>query len=416
MSTCAALPACVQTSRSDAVPPVPPVPKLPTVLILGSGLIGCSIGLALTQEGSYDVLLADRDARALQVAIARGAGRPWDGAETVEVVVAAGPPGAIGHQLHDVQRLNIGQTYTHVSSVQSQVQREVEALGCDLSSIVGGHPLAGRETSGPEGSSAELFVGRPWAVCASPSSTPSAVARVWALATACGASPLAASPAEHDRAVALLSHLPQVAASALAALLVRGVAEAGTGPTHSRPLMDLSGNGLADTTRIAASSAPMWTDILTGNAAELAPLVRDLATLLSRLATDLDTSLVGTAATGQATTGTELGTEASVARRRVQALLEAGNLGRAMVPVKRGVREAGFALVAVEVDDQPGRLAALLTAAGAGGFNVEDVRVDHVPGRATGVIELLVARETAPAVAAALQAAGWRVVSASLPH
>lgn len=369
---------------------------MPTVLVLGTGLIGCSVGLALAQEGSYRVLVADRDPTTLQTALERGAGRPWDGSERVDVVVAAGPPRALAGQLKDAQDLDIGTTYTHVSSVQSQVQREVEALGCDLSSIVGGHPLAGRETSGPAGASADLFVGRPWAICASPASGPAAVSQVWALAAACGAVPLKASPAEHDRAVALLSHLPQVAASALAALLVPGTAQLGVGA-----LTALSGNGLADTTRIAASPADLWTDILTANAAHLAPLVRDLADLLADLARDLD------AATDD---------REPPARGRVHGFLAQGNQGRALVPVKRGLREEGFALVAVEVDDQPGRLAALLTAAGEGGFNVEDVRVDHVPGRPTGVVELLVRRETAASMAAALQLLGWQVVTASSPN
>jgi prephenate dehydrogenase len=371
-----------------------------SVLVLGTGLIGTSLGLALLHaspgpDGPHDVLLDDVSPDNLQAALERGAGRPWDRKEQVDLLVAAGPPRAIPGQLRETQRLGLASTYTHVSSVQSQVQREVEALSCDLSSIVGGHPLAGRETSGPTGAQADLFLGRPWALCPSPVSTPQALAAVRALAEAVGAVPVELSADEHDHAVAVLSHLPQVVASALAGQLVAD--GRASGPLRT----ELSGPGLADTTRLAASGPGLWTQILAANSAFVSPAVRALAADLEALAAALDAvAHDGAPARAEAT---------DEPSRAIAGFLERGNRGRALVPVKRGVRDVGFARVAVTVDDRPGRLAALLTAAGQAQVNVEDVHVDHVPGRPTGVIELLVAVDARTGLETALRAEGWLV-------
>ena len=135
-------------------------------------MIGTSVGLALGRAGGgCDVVLHDESPAAEAVAIARGAGRAWDGCEQAELLLAAVPPTAIAGVLHSAQKLNLARIYTHVSSVQSHVQREIEALGCEVSSIAGGHPIAGRETSGPESATWDLFVGRPWAVCPSAGSS-----------------------------------------------------------------------------------------------------------------------------------------------------------------------------------------------------------------------------------------------------
>lgn len=361
------------------------------VLVLGTGLIGTSLGLALSdgqganpsaQGETYDVLLSDIDAGNARTAVQRGAGRLWDGYEAVDIVVAAGPPRAIPAQLQNAQQLGLASTYTHVSSIQSQVQREVEALGCDMSSVVGGHPLAGRETSGPAGARADLFFGRPWAVCSGPETTTSCAAAVVELARAAGAEPVELTAQEHDHAVAVLSHLPQVVASALAGQLV-------TQSGNAAIRTELSGPGLADTTRLAASSSALWTEILTANSDFVAPAVRGLAAALRALGEALEQGTAG--------------------RSAVSDFLDRGHRGRALVPVKRGVRDIGFTRVAVTVDDRPGRLAALLADAGRAHINVEDVQVDHLPGRPTGVIELLVEVEAGPPLAAALAARGWRV-------
>lgn len=355
------------------------------LLVVGCGLIGTSVGLALQGAASTRVLLTDQDEGALLTAVTRGAGEAWDGRERVDLALVAVPPAQVVTELLELQRLDIARTYTHVTSVQAQVQREIEQLSPVSARVVGGHPLAGREVSGPQGALADLFVGRPWAVCPGPESAQDAIEDVERLARACGAVPVQVKPQTHDQAVALLSHLPHVTSSALAGLLA---------DQEDASMLHLSGPGLADTTRLAAGDVDLWTEILSVNALEVVGPVRTLARSLEQLAQALEALAGGdVAATG-----------------RVRDFLARGNEGRTRIPIKRGELAGAFVGVRVEVADAPGRLAALLTCAGDAGANVEDVRVEHVPGNARGVIELLVAPAVAPSLRSALDDAGWRVV------
>lgn len=354
-----------------------------SVLVVGTGLIGASIGLALHDERR--VLLTDADEARLGAAVDRGAGTAWDGREGIDLAVVAVPPARTAGVLADLMHRELAGSLTHVASCQSHVQRDLEALELDLAGICGGHPLAGREISGPAGATAELFLGRPWVACPGPSTSDAALAAVTALAAACGAQPLVMSAADHDRAVALSSHLPQVAASALAARLAG----------HSSAVR-VSGPGLQDTTRLAASDPDLWVDVLSANAEHVAPLVALLAADLTRLAEALDVLSSRPAdAAGLAA---------------VHHLLARGNVGRALVPVKEGVLDQDVTVVAVRVADEPGSLAGLLSRAAAVGVNVEDVRVEHLSGRQTGVVELLVRSDQRRVLAAALSAAGLEVL------
>lgn len=347
------------------------------VLVVGTGLIGTSLGLAL--HGRAEVLLSDVDPAALAVAVGRGAGRPWDGAEPARVAVVCTPPAAVPEQLLRLQ--GRARTLTHVCSVQAPVQAALEAAGCDPVAVCGSHPMAGRERGGPGSALAALFAGRPWVLCPGARTGAQALADVRAVVELTGAVPVELPPARHDAAVALVSHLPQVAASALAAQLLRGTPDAAA----------LAGPGLQDSTRIAASDPALWREVLALNAPDVAPLVRGLADDLLAMAAAL-----------------EAGDDDPVL-----ALLDRGRRGRALVPVKRGERDAAFTAVAVSVPDTPGRLAALFIAAGAAGVNVEDVRVDHVPGSPRGIIELAVRAPARSTLELALRAAGWDVVGGS---
>lgn len=361
-----------------------------TVLVVGTGLIGTSIGLAL--HGLSRVLLADREVSHVDVAASRGAGQPWDGRERVDLAVLAVPPAAVPMVAARLFEQGIASTLSHVSSVQSHLAAHIEtAMGSARARICGGHPLAGREVRGPEAATARLFVDRPWAVCPSESTAQDVVLVVEALVAACGAVPVRVSPAEHDLAVALVSHLPQLVASGLAAQLL--------GPAASSLATTLAGPGLQDSTRIAASDPQLWVEILRGNARHVAPLVRRLAEDLSAAANALD-GLAG--ATGDG------GSTASERCEWVLTdLLQRGNRGRALVPLKAA---SELTRVVVETDDRPGQLAALFNAAAAAGINVEDVRVEHLRGRARGLVELLVAGHSADAARTALSVAGWQVL------
>jgi prephenate dehydrogenase len=347
------------------------------LLVVGTGLLGTSVGLAL--RGDTDVLLHDCDPSAVATATARGAGRPWDGTEPADHVLLAVPPDVVAGELVRLQGVAAGRTWSHVCSVQAPVQAAATAAGADLASLCGTHPMAGKESSGPEAAGADLFLGRPWALCPSDQTTDEALAAARSLAERCGGVPLELPAREHDEAVALASHLPQVTASALAAvLLARSAGEE----------VRLAGPGLQDTSRIAASAPALWVEVLTQNAAAVGPLVRELATELDRAADALE----------------------RLERGAIEDLLVRGNAGRALVPVKRGGHDRDFAVVGVTVPDRPGQIAGVLLAAADAGVNVEDVRVDHLPGRPSGVVELLVAADAREAARAHLAAAGWAVL------
>jgi len=359
------------------------------VLVVGCGLIGTSIGLALRGTGQV-VALHDRDDQHVAIATQRGAGVAWDGS-TARLVVVAVPPRATAETLVELQRRDVALTYTHVSSVQSHVQAEIEALSPDPSAIVGSHPLAGREVSGPGGAVQDLFVGRPWAICPANDADPRAVEAVVALAQACGGTPVHVDAHTHDEAVALLSHLPQVASSALAGLL------SFSGPVVAAEALPLAGPGLADTTRLAAADTRLWTEILSLNASHVLPSVRRLVSQLDELAVALE----------------RLANEDDEqALRTITGFLARGNVGRSQVPVKRGATSDAFAVLRVELADEPGALARLFTAAGDLGVNIEDVRVEHIPGRPRGVIELVVEAEGRELLGRELAASGWVVLGA----
>lgn len=361
------------------------------LLIVGTGLIGTSLGLALA--GTREVLLHDRDEAHLGEALARGAGRRWDGAQPVGHAVLAVPPSLVPAVLARLQQAGAAATYSHVASVQVRVQADLVAAGCDPGPVCGSHPMAGAELPGPGLAAATLFVGRPWLLCPGEHTSPAALAATTEIALACGAQVVELSAEQHDRTVALVSHLPQVAASTLAGLL-RG----------QQPAVALSGPGLRDTTRIAASDPLLWQDILLRNAPALAPLVRRLAEDLAAVADAL------TAAAAPAVWEPSEGGPAPVLAEVTAVLtevLEAGRTGRALVPVKRGGTDSDFAGVDVAVADEPGQLAALLTAAAQAGVNVEDVHVDHLSGRPTGVISLVVRRAEQARLQAALCRLGW---------
>jgi prephenate dehydrogenase len=358
--------------------------------IVGTGLIGTSVGLAV--RGTRDVVLSDASAAARDLAVERGAGRPWDGVEDARLVLVAVPPSMTPGVTRSLQGLNLGLTWSHVASVQAPVQREIQRLGCDLTATCGGHPLAGRELSGPEAALQELFEGRPWVLCPSAATSPSALAAVRELAEACGAEPVEMDPVRHDRSVALVSHLPQVAASAVAAQLFRGTASGAVA---------LAGPGLRDTTRVAASDPALWVQVLRANAEHVAPLVRALADDLAALAEALDAVA--------AVPGADEDARAVAA---VERLLRRGVEGRRLVPVKGAAHDEDFVTVHVSVPDRPGQLAGILATAAEARVNVEDVHVEHLRGRPRGVVQLLVHASSVTEARRALTAGGWDVVTA----
>ncbi|ABK53007.1 prephenate dehydrogenase [Acidothermus cellulolyticus 11B] len=354
------------------------------VLVIGTGLMGTSLALALREAG-IETRLHDIAVGRLALAVERGAGVPHD--EDLDggydIAVLAIPPDAVAGELLRYQRLGVARSFTDVASVKSKPLAEAEKIGADMTTFVGGHPIAGRERSGPAAAHPDLFVGRPWVITPTPAAGEEAIAAVRALAVAAGATPVVMTAEEHDAALALVSHLPHLLASVLAAQLVDA----------PRDFTALAGTGLQDVTRIAAGDPQLWTEILAANADHLLGYLERFQQRLQDAA-----AYVARIARGDAAATTAL-TE----------LLRTGVQGRLRVPVKRGEPAAGFATVAVTIRDAPGELAALLRALAEAGINVEDVRVEHEPGRPVGVVELDVREDKAQALIRCVRDAGWQL-------
>jgi prephenate dehydrogenase len=349
-------------------------------VIIGTGLIGTSIALALREQG-WQVWLTDSDPAAAQLAADLGAGDPLPGIfkDQADVAVIAVPPAAVAPTLAAAQAKNLARCYTDVASVKQMPVAMAREHGCDLTRYVPGHPLAGRERHGPAAARADLFLGRSWALCPLPGTSGQAAGTVTDLVRACGAVPVRTDPAAHDRWVALISHAPHLVAAAMAARLEEA----------PRDALDLAGQGLRDVTRIAAGDTALWTQILSANAAPVAEVLAAVAADLAEAARTL--------------------ADGDDPDKSVAALLDRGRSGVARIPGKHGGAAREFAVVQVVIPDQPGELARLFHATGAAGVNIEDVRIEHSPGLPLGVAELSVRPAEAARLLQALEAGGWPV-------
>ncbi|MFM6968126.1 MAG: prephenate dehydrogenase [Microbacteriaceae bacterium] len=346
------------------------------IRIVGTGLLGTSIGLVLRRHG-VEVTLVDASPTAVRLASEYGAGNAATDSDAPMLIVVATPPDVVA----DVVAAEIARfpdaVVTDVASVKGSILESLESHGIDLSNYVGSHPMAGRERGGAVAARADLFTGRAWIVCTRPDVNAEAVAVIRDLAEICGANVVELETRDHDSAVALVSHVPQIVSSAVASSLVGARDD----------YVTLAGGGLRDVTRIAASDPTLWIQILTANAEDVAGVLRGVRDRLETVLAALD---------------------AGAATAVLADLLAAGNTGVARIPGKHG-NSAQFAQILVIIDDTPGQLAKLLTDIGELGVNMEDLRLEHSPGSQVGFAEVSVIPSAEDELVAALEARGWRI-------
>ncbi len=346
------------------------------VEVVGVGLLGTSIGLACRRAG-LDVVLSDTAGEHVRTASGLGAGRPSTPEEHPQLVVVAVPPDALGEVISRVLRDRPAAVVTDVGSVKSglpaQVERTVGAAAARR--YVGGHPMAGSERSGPLAATHALFDGRPWAITPHEGNDPAAVRLVEELALLCGAVPVRLSPEEHDKAVARTSHVPHLLASLVAGRLV------GAPEQH----LALSGQGVRDVTRVAAGSPALYGQIVSANA-------QAVLGLLAEVRAQLDAVIDAVAADD---------------RPALESVLARGVAGTRAIPGKHGGPARPTRSVFVSVPDHPGELARLFADAGASEVNIEDVHIDHDPGRPVGLVELVVDETLAEHLLTSLESRGW---------
>ena len=290
-------------------------------------------------------------------------------------------PVAVAAELRAAQAADLARCYTDDASVKELPLAAARELGCDLASYVPGHPLSGRERSGPAAARADLFIGRPWVICPQPDNDQETIFQVTWLAEACGAQPVAATVADHDRWVALVSHAPQAVSAAMAARLEQAPDSA----------LALAYQG-SWTTRIAASGAARR------RSCRPTPVRPPRCSGTWPLTWPRPPRRAG-----------EPGSGDEQAAKQLSDLLERGIAGVGRIPGKHGGPKRDFVPVQVVIPDRPGELARLFDAAGEAGVNIEDIAIEHSPGLPVGVAELWVRPDAVSALSGMLAAGGWPV-------
>jgi len=350
------------------------------VHVIGAGLLGTSIGLALRQQ-NVDVSITDASPANESLAIDFAAGRKLEAQDHVSLVVVCVPPDVTAKTVIQALKDFPSAVVTDVASVKSTVLTELLASDADRTRYVGSHPMAGREKGGTLAGRADLFVGRPWVIAIESDTVSNAAQTVEQLALDLGSTPIRMSAQEHDHAVALISHTPQLISSLLAAQLA----------SAEDKDLSLSGQGLRDTTRIAASDPRLWLQILSANSGELLPVLKSFEKDLEQVIEALE----------------HVDTSGSLSK--LGKVLEAGNLGISRLPGKHGSTNTSYAQVVVMIDDKPGELARLLTEIGAAGLNVEDLNLDHASGAQVGLVELSVLPAIEEKLVSRLRTNGWKL-------
>jgi prephenate dehydrogenase len=341
------------------------------VRIVGSGLIGTSIGLGLVQRGiAVEMVDSDPSAQALA--------RDLTGGVVVvdpELVIFALPTSGLSQVIKSEIAINPQSTFMDVGSVKSEVVLQVKTFSGLSTRFLPTHPMAGREIGGASSARADLFQGRSWILTPEPDCDPESKNLVIELITLLGATPIELSALDHDAAVAKISHLPQIAASLVAKQLTGTPAE----------WMELAGQGLRDTTRIAGSDEKLWKEIIYSNRAEISELLISLQNDLTQMIKSLDDPA------------------------KIADLLAAGRDGKAMIPGKHGGKAREYSYLPIVIDDKPGQLGAIFNECAAMQVNVEDLNIEHSPGQLSALITLSLSADDAEKLSSHLTSIGWNV-------
>jgi prephenate dehydrogenase len=352
--------------------------SFPSIRIVGSGLIGTSIGLGLAAKG-VEVEMVDLDPKAQKLAQDLIASQSGARALNPAVVLFAIPASSLSETLESEYALNPESIFIDIASVKTKPQLEVSRSSIPKSRFLATHPMAGREVGGAANARADLFQGRSWIfastyVDGSKVDSDVLAAGLWMI-DLLGGSAIEMTAQEHDKAVALVSHLPQIVASLLAAQLNGAAGDQ----------LDLAGAGLRDTTRIAASDPKLWQEIISSNADHLLPLLINLQNDLGSFIKILESN------------------------ESVEEFIEAGNLGRSRIPGKHGGKARDYTMLPVVIEDKPGQLAALFDECAKAKVNVEDLTIEHSPGQFTGLITLALSAKDAQVLQEHLEKSGWNV-------
>lgn len=347
--------------------------------VVGLGLIGGSIGLALRRAGWF-VTGSDRNERTAARAAQVGAVDAVGADHAAEVTFIATPVSAVAPLARAVLDAGHG-VVTDVGGVKARV---MAAVGHPR--FIGGHPMAGSELDGVEGADADLFAGAAWVLTPTAGTDPDAYALVHTVVAALGADVVAVDPARHDAIMAVVSHVPHLTAAAL-----MGVA-AGHAQQHQGTLLRLAAGGFRDMTRISAGRPGIWPDVCADNAEAITVVLDELMAELERLR----------------------GMVAGRDRDQLVTTLERARAARLALPAGGTRRATDVVEVRVAVPNRPGALADVTTLASELGVNVEALETADLTEYERGLIVMVVDAAAGPVLRDALLARGYRPVVQAL--
>ena len=351
--------------------------------IVGTGLIGASLGLAARRGGVERVTGYDADPEALAVAAERGAlhhaaGSIVEAVEDAELAVVATPVATLAEQIGAVLAAGEQATVSDVGSTKARLCANVD----DRARFIGGHPVCGSEARGPAHASAELFEGATWFLTPVADTDPERYRVLHGFVSSLGAVPVAIDPVAHDRLLALTSHLPHALANVV-------LNHAGSLRIDGHEPLAAAGGSLRDMTRVAGANPRIWVDIFLDNAAEVRTALAEHRRRVEELERALESGDAGWLARW-------IG-EAGGNRRRLldEAFTDVGDLQR----------------VRIHVPDRPGVLSGITQALGAEQINIEDFELQHLSRERGGTLSLLVAGEReARRAADLLERQGYSVI------
>jgi prephenate dehydrogenase len=356
------------------------------VAIVGTGLIGASVGLAAKRAGVPSVVGWDASGESLGVARERGAvdeAAPSLGEAVAEadLAIVATPVATLPGQVAATLTASRDATVTDVGSTKRGVATSVG----DRARFIGGHPVCGSEAHGPEHANGELFQGATWFLTPVAETDPERYRALHAFVASLGAVPIAVDARAHDRLVALTSHQPHALANAL-------LNQAGSVRVDGHEPLAGAGGSLRDMTRVAGANPRIWVDIFLENADELRAALAEHRRRIEELERALEEADGGYLARW-------IG-EAAGHRRRLLAgaYPDPGSLQR----------------LRIHVPDRPGVLSGITQALGAEKINIEDFDLHHMSPERGGTLAILVAGEDqAQRAAALLESQGYSVVVTS---
>jgi prephenate dehydrogenase len=341
---------------------------LNSVKIVGAGLIGTSIGLALRSNNpNIQIVMQDLDqnSQALAQSLVDHEqsnnllkGKEDRTPQKFDLVVIAVPINANVSTVVENLKSNPESIVVDLASVKSNLLTEVEKLSETRSNFISLHPMAGREVGGAHSARADLFINRAWIGIAAAYASDRAKAIATDFVSICGGTLYWRDSKSHDEIVALLSHLPQLLSSSMASTL----------EASSDQDLLLSGGGLTDLTRLANSDSKLWSQILTQNSKFVSEKLEILIKNLMKF-------------------------QAALALKKqdeIENFLSHGKVQRLRIPGKHGAKARAYLNLHIVIKDEPGQLAKIIQECADGNINIEDISIEHSPDQSTGLVTISV--------------------------